>query len=126
MNIFCSSRFDEYDNETAQIEITIAPVLGCSIEGYTNIHYVNPYDGNEKDETYVYNYYFDPEEYQSLTDYIKADYLYYFSGQTANADSLVSTVALIIKEQFDFSANMPGGLHRFADSHQIQHVFTMQ
>lgn len=126
MNIISSSRFDEYDNETANIKITIDPVLGFSIEGYTNIHYVDPYDGKEKNESYDYNYHFDTEEFRALADFMKVDYPSYFSEQATDADSLDGKISLIIKEEFDFSADSPGVLHEYADSHHIQHEFTIR
>lgn len=126
MATFCDSKFDEYDNETANIIITIDPVRGCSIKGYTNTHYVNPYDGNEKNEPYDYHYHFEPEKFQALTNHIRVDYPSYFSEQTADTYSLTEAVTLVIKEEFDFSASIPGRLHKYADFYQIQHMFKMQ
>lgn len=123
MDTFNDSRFDEFNRELASIRITIDPFHGCSISGCTTIHYVDYYDGIEKDEVYEYRYHFTSEEFKALTDRLKIDFSSWFLDAVSSNDPLINTVADIIKKRFDFSARMPGTLHEYADSKQLHHTF---
>lgn len=114
MDTFNYSKFDEYDRETAIIQITMDSLHGCYISGCTSIYYVDAYDGSEKDEVYEYRYHFDSEELRALIKHLKSDFSSYYLDKTEAVRSLSHIVSMIIKKEFDFSSRMPGTLHEYA------------